>query len=89
MGFRLVGVEGRVARSLPETRQAFQAAVSTPDVGIIIITERLARDIREQVDRYIYENEFPLVVEIPDRHGPLPGRKSISEMINDAVGLRV
>lgn len=88
-GFRLAGVEGRQARTLIEVREAFQVAVATPDVGVILIAERLAQQIREQVNQYIYENEFPLVLEIPDRQGSLPGKKSIAQMINEAVGIRV
>jgi len=89
LGFSLVGVQGRAVSSLLEAREGFKAAVSTPDVGIIIITERIARQIREDVDRYVYETTIPLIIEIPDRKGPVPGVKTIPELIKEAVGIKV
>ncbi len=89
LGFRLAGVEGRVAETIAESREALKVATSTPDVGIIIITERIARQIIEDVDRYVYGTDFPLIIEIPDRAGPLPGRKPVSELVKQAVGVKV
>lgn len=88
-GFSLVGVSGRVANNKMEARESFFVAVAMEDIGIIVITERIANQIRKDVDKYIYETSFPLVLEIPDRNGPLPDRKSIPEMVNAAVGIRV
>lgn len=89
LGFRLVGVQGRAVKTALESREALKVATSTPDVGIIIITERIAQHIREDVDKYIYETTTPLVIEIPDREGPLPERKTVPELIREAVGIRV
>ena len=89
LGFGLVGVEGRVVKTERQAREAFKVATSTPDVGIIIITERIAERLREEVNKSIYELNFPLVIEIPDMQGPLPERKSILQLVRTAVGVRI
>ncbi len=89
LGLGMVGVQGRVVRDTDGTKQAFQKALSDKEVGIVIITERAADFIRPIVDKYIFTQNFPLIIEIPDRRGNLPGRKSIREMVNAAIGINL
>jgi V/A-type H+-transporting ATPase subunit F len=89
LGFGIVGVLGQVATTEAETRRAFQELRADKEVSIIIITERLADKIRSLVDRYLFTESFPLIVEIPDRHGPGPGRPGIKEMVNAAIGIKI
>ena len=89
LGFGLVGVHGQSARNSEEAQRAFNLALEDKDVGIIIITERVAELIRPLVDRYVFTQSFPLIVEIPDRHGPLAGKPGIREMANQAIGIKL
>jgi V/A-type H+-transporting ATPase subunit F len=89
LGFGIVGVLGKVATNEDETRRAFQELRADEEVSIIIITERLADTIRPIVDRYLFTESFPLIVEIPDRHGRKPGRPGIKEMVNAAIGVKI
>jgi V/A-type H+-transporting ATPase subunit F len=89
LGFGLVGVEGAVARSADQAGEVFSDVLEQSDVGIIIITERVADLIRPQVDRFIFTRSFPLIVEIPDRQGPLVGKPGIREMVNQAIGIKL
>jgi len=89
LGFGMVGVEGEIAGNGEEAKKAFNLALKDKDVGIIIITERIAETIRPIVDSYIFTQNFPLIVEIPDRNGPLTGRLSIREMVNSAIGIKL
>ncbi len=89
LGFKLVDVEGRVVETVSESREAFKVATSIPEVGIIIITEKIAKQIKTEIEKYIYETNFPLVIEIPDRTGPLPKKKSVSELVKSAVGIKI
>ncbi|MCK4515651.1 MAG: Vacuolar H+transporting two-sector ATPase F subunit, partial [Spirochaetaceae bacterium] len=68
-------------------QRAFDEALEREGVGIIIMTERVAQTIRAAVDRYVFTEEFPLIVEIPDRQGKLPGRPSLRDLVNDAIGV--
>ena len=89
LGFGIVGVPGKVATNEAETRRAFEELRADTEVSIIIITERLASTIRPIVDRYLFTESFPLIVEIPDRHGRMPGRPGIKEMVNAAIGVKI
>lgn len=89
LGFGIVGVLGKVATNTEETRRAFQELLADEEVSIIIITERLADKIRSTVDRYLFTESFPLIVEIPDRRGRLPNRPGIKEMVNAAIGIKI
>jgi V/A-type H+-transporting ATPase subunit F len=89
LGFGLVGVQGQAAASPEEAQRAFNLALQDREVGIIIITERAAELIRPQVDRYVFTQSFPLIVEVPDRLGPVAGRAGIREMVNQAIGIKL
>ena len=89
LGFGMVGVEGRVAETAADAEAAFRGALEVKDIGIIVVTERAAELIRRVLDPYVLSRRFPLVVEIPDRGGPLPGRKSIREMVTEAIGIKL
>jgi V/A-type H+-transporting ATPase subunit F len=89
LGFGLVGVEGRTVRSPQEAQEAFTGALDDKEVGIVLITERVAELIRPQVDRYVFTRSFPLIVEIPDRQGPVEGKPGIREMVNKAIGIKL
>jgi len=89
LGFGIVGVLGKVATNQEETHRAFQELRADEEVSIIIITERLADTIRPIVDRYLFTESFPLIVEIPDRHGRVPGRPGIKDMVNAAIGVKI
>ena len=89
LGFGLVGVAGTVATNVAQAQEAFSTAMEQSDIGIIIVTERVADLIRPQVDRFIFTRNFPLIVEIPDRQGPLSGKPGIREMVNQAIGIKL
>ena len=89
LGFGMVGVSGRVAVNADEARRAFQASLEDKETGIVIITERVADMIRSIVDKYLFTESFPLIVEIPDRGGSKEGRPGIREMVNAAIGLKL
>ena len=88
-GFGIVGVEGYLARTGDEAEQALSRLLENPDTGIILINERIADTIREQVDRLLFTREFPLILEIPDRKGKNPDSKSLRELVNDAIGIQL
>ncbi|MCX6354882.1 MAG: V-type ATP synthase subunit F [Candidatus Aureabacteria bacterium] len=87
-GFRLVGVEGRVARTPADTREALTVALGTEGVNIIVITERLAAEVQAELSRY-YSLNFPLIIQIPDRAGPSGKQRSIHDIIKAAVGVTI
>lgn len=89
LGFRYAGIEGTAAGTSREVVDALERASASPDTGVIIITERAASLAQEAVDAIRASLGTPVLVEIADRHGPLPGKKTLSDLIREAVGIRI
>ncbi len=89
LGFGMVGVGGSVATTVAEAQAAFDAAMADRDIGILVITERSAQLIRPRVDRLLFSDDFPLIVEIPDRRGRMPDRPTVRETVNSAIGIKL
>jgi V/A-type H+-transporting ATPase subunit F len=56
-------------------------------VGLILITERLAREIQVQVDDARRSGRPPLILEIPDLQGPLPAAQSLLQRLRGLMGI--
>lgn len=88
-GFRLAGIAGQVVTRADQAAAAVEQAAARSDHGVIVLTEKVAAGIRQQVDTIRLEGDRPLVVEIPGPEGPLPGRKSLRQFVQEAVGIQV
>ena len=88
LGFSLAGVQGIIVNTEEETRKAFEQVTHQDDVGIVLISERIAQKIRETIDNWIIGGGQPLLVEIPDSHGPLEGRRTPHEFVKSAIGVK-
>jgi V/A-type H+-transporting ATPase subunit F len=89
LGYSLIGIHGVVAENPEEAANALSAATQDTDVGIILITQRIAAEIKSQVDSARLEMSIPIVLEIPDRHGPMEDRESAMNVIQRLVGIKV
>jgi V/A-type H+-transporting ATPase subunit F len=89
LGFRLVGIEGADVASRDEALAALRTAVAGKEVGIILITETIAGQVRDEVEARLYGMGFPLVLEIPDSHGPSPDRPAIDDIVRKAIGINI
>lgn len=89
LGFGMVGVRGRSVEDAASADVALSEALEDRDNGIIIITEKVAETIRKRVDKWTFSHRFPLILEIPDRNGPMEGRKSLRELVNQAIGIKL
>jgi V/A-type H+/Na+-transporting ATPase subunit F len=87
LGFGMVGIQGFSVRNAEEAETGFKEALKDSEIGIIVITERAAELIRPLVDRYIFTEQFPLILEIPDRLGKITGKPDLREMVNQAIGI--
>ena len=88
-GFRLAGVEGRAVADPKQAAEALDEAFKRSDVGIVILTDAVAAGIRSHVDGYRGGSARPLIVEIPGPKGPLPGRKTLRQFVQEAIGMRI
>lgn len=89
LGYRLAGIQGVVVHGSQEASDAMNKALSDPDIGIILITQRTASGIRAMVESAKLEMTTPVVLEIPDRKGPMEGRESTMSIVHRLIGIRV
>ncbi len=89
LGFGMVGVDGRAVTGVQDAQAAFDEALADRTLGILIVTERVAELIRPRVDRLVFSDDFPLVLEIPDRTGRLAGKPGLRETVNAAIGIKL
>jgi V/A-type H+/Na+-transporting ATPase subunit F len=88
-GFRLAGIEAHAVVTAEEAQAAINETAARPDCGVLILTEKVAAWIRPQVEIIRLEQDRPLIVEIQGPEGPLSGRKSLRELVQEAVGVSV
>ena len=88
-GFRLAGIGGEPVTGAAEAEAALERASRQPGIGVLILTDTIADEIRALVDEIRLEREQPLIVEIPGPEGPMPGRKTLRQFVQEAVGIRV
>ncbi len=88
LGFKLSGIHTSEVSSRPEALEALRLARATKDVGVILITDKAAAYIRDEIKAHINEKPIPLVLELPSR-GQMPKRKSAAELLKELAGLGV
>ncbi len=88
-GMRLAGVEGVVVHEKHEIKNAVDDVLSKKDIGVLLLTEKLCREIPEVIDDIKLNRKLPLIVEIPDRHGSGRQENFITNYINEAIGIKL
>jgi V/A-type H+-transporting ATPase subunit F len=89
LGFSLVGVHGQAVSSAEEINQALDEAMAASDIGIVLVTEDVARLIKGRMDRLRLHSTVPLVVEIPGPQGVPPDQPSLREVVMRAIGVKI
>ena len=88
LGFSLAGVHGQAVSTPDEVNQALDTALAAKDIGIILITQDVARLIQARVEDLKFHSTIPLVVEIPSPEGVSPDEPSLSEIVLRAIGIK-
>ena len=89
LGFSLVGVQGQVVSTTEEINQALDTALSSTEVGIVLVTQDVSRLIQPRMDHLQLRSTIPLVVEIPGPEGVSPDQPSLSYVILRAIGVKI
>ena len=89
IGMRLAGIEGCVVHEPEEVLGELEKACSSPDIGIVLLTEKLGKLIPEKISNLKLTKPIPLIVEIPDRHGSRDIVNSINTHVREAIGLKM
>lgn len=88
IGLRLAGIEGVLAKDKEETQKYFEEAVEDPEIGIIIITEKIFEEIEEQVLELKKTFDSKLITTIPDRTG-LRDKNFIMRYVKESIGIKI
>ncbi len=88
-GLRMAGIGGVVVSGAEDARAALRSSLEQKDLGILLVTEKVAAWVPEDVRRLRESGELPLVVEIPDRHGTSRGQDFLTRYVRDAIGVKM
>ena len=89
MGMRLAGIDGVVVHEADEVRRELEKAVEDPEIGVILITNKLLNLCPQLVYDLKLNRKRPLIVEVADRHGTGQLSEAITRYVKDAVGISI
>lgn len=89
IGMRLAGIEGEVLSTSEEVEQALKRIMADPQIGIVLMTEKLIHTCPTVIYRYKLNQKRPLIVEIPDRHGAGDVSQMIEQYVGEAIGVKL
>ncbi|WP_343210426.1 V-type ATP synthase subunit F [Anaerolentibacter hominis] len=89
MGMRLAGIEGEIVHEKDEFLKSVDRAMADPEIGILLITEKLVELCPEEIDSYKLRRKHPLIVEVPDRHGGNRAISTLERYVNESIGIKV
>lgn len=89
IGMRLAGIEGVVVHKSDEVKQALKKAVSNNEIGIVLISEKLTPLCPNEIYNLKLRQKYPLIVEIPDRHGNSHIGDHITDYVREAIGVKI
>jgi len=89
VGFALLGVKDtKIADTQEQTETCLDEFLCNPEIGVIIIMDYLAEEIRSTVSRIQNEKKaYPIIIEISGKDGPVEREDSISRLVRRAVGV--
>jgi len=89
LGYRFAGVTGEAVETVEEAQEAFARATATSKPGILLVTEVVADMLEEEITAHRLAATPPFLAVIQDIWGPRGKRRSLQEMINEAVGIHI
>jgi V/A-type H+-transporting ATPase subunit F len=99
--FRFIGIEGMVVKSANEAVEVFKDITEgalVPDTSVsgatvrcqvLILTEETAEWLGDHMINWQISGRYPLIVEIPGISGRHIDRKTLVDLIREAIGIHV
>jgi V/A-type H+-transporting ATPase subunit F len=82
-------MKATVSSDSQTARSALQGYARDEEVSLVIITERLAEQIRNTIEE-ISLNPYPVIVEIPDKRGRLEDKENpLRRLVKRAIGVEL
>lgn len=89
VGMRLAGIDGVVIHTRDEILERLQSIKEDKSIGIILVTEKLAMLVSEEIKGLKLNMNLPLIIEIPDRHGTERSKDSITKYVKESIGIKI
>jgi len=89
-GFKLGGVkEGYEVKTDKDAENALDELIDKK-ISVIIITKKIADNIREYINKRIGSNVLPMIIEIPDKSGSSDRESDpMGELIKRVIGVEM
>ena len=90
IGLRLAGVDGKVVHDKKEIIESINSARRDTEIGIILITRKLAEIVPDIIDDLKLSAGLPLIIEIPDRHVQKDEQNEyITKYVKESIGIKL
>ena len=89
LGCRVAGVTGDVVETEEEARAAFRAALADRSLMILLLTEAVEDMLGAEVTAHRMAAIPPYVTIVQDIWAPRGNRRSLQELIGEAVGVKI
>lgn len=90
VGLQLAGIQEVYTPNRDDAGKIWDNLAERDDIGIIFITEAIAKNIGRRLNEFRLRNNVPIIIEIPDKKG----RKEdyvvyISDLVKKTVGIEI
>lgn len=89
IGMRLSGIEGVVIHKEDELNDMLDKVCADDEIGIVLISSKLMKLSPKRIYDLKLHAKYPLIVEIPDRHGQTNISDSITNYVREAIGVKI
>lgn len=88
-GMRLAGIEGIIVHEPNEIKQQLDKVIADKEIGVLLITEKLSKLVPDYIKDIKLNRSYPVIVDIPDRHGTGRTPDFITSYVKEAIGLKL
>ncbi|OPZ26293.1 MAG: V-type ATP synthase subunit F [Lentisphaerae bacterium ADurb.BinA184] len=89
LGYAFAGVPGVAVDGEEQARAAFRSALADAGVSMLIVTRRVASLLSDEIAAHRVACQAPFVVEVGDLWDTPVKRRTLEELIQEAVGIRI
>jgi len=89
LGFSLAGVAGKPVETADQANAALDETLHAHEIGIVLVTQDVARLVQSRMDDLKLHSTLPLFVEIPSPQGVQEGEPSLGEVVLRAIGIKL
>ena len=87
IGFRLAGVNaGTIIEHPEDAKEIIESYLMKKEKGIIIITEKIYRDLEDFIFEIKTKKRNPIIIAVPDRFGPRDDVISLRTLMKKSFG---